>query len=56
MRTVAEGIERESQLRLLRSLGCAHGQGYLFHRPLPAIEIERLCESPAPTSIRAQSA
>jgi diguanylate cyclase (GGDEF)-like protein/PAS domain S-box-containing protein len=56
MRTVAEGIERESQLRLLRSLGCAHGQGYFFHRPLPASEIERLCESPAPTNIRAQSA
>jgi diguanylate cyclase (GGDEF)-like protein/PAS domain S-box-containing protein len=56
MRTVAEGIERESQLRLLRSLGCAHGQGYFFHRPLPAAEIEKICESPVPTSIRPQAA
>jgi diguanylate cyclase (GGDEF)-like protein/PAS domain S-box-containing protein len=47
MRTVAEGIERESQIRLLRSLGCAHGQGYFFYRPLPASEIERLCANPA---------
>ncbi len=56
MRTVAEGIERESQLRLLRSLGCAHGQGYLFYRPLPAQEIERLCESPTPATLRPQTA
>jgi len=48
MRTVAEGIERESQLKLLRSLGCAHGQGYYFHRPLPAREIEALCDTPRP--------
>ncbi len=56
MRTVAEGIERESQIRLLRSLGCAHGQGYFFHRPLPAEEIERLCGSPAPTPQRPYAA
>ncbi len=32
---IAEGVERESQLRLLRDLGCAMVQGYLFSRPLP---------------------
>jgi EAL domain-containing protein (putative c-di-GMP-specific phosphodiesterase class I) len=31
--TVAEGVEDLEQLELLRSLGCSHGQGYLFGRP-----------------------
>ncbi len=33
--TVAEGIENRDQLELLRELGCSHGQGYLFGRPIP---------------------
>ncbi|MCY7363859.1 MAG: bifunctional diguanylate cyclase/phosphodiesterase [Frankiaceae bacterium] len=33
--TVAEGIETEQQLDLLRELGCSHGQGFLFGRPVP---------------------
>ena len=31
---VAEGIEREDQLRVLRELGCGMGQGYLLGRPV----------------------
>jgi diguanylate cyclase (GGDEF)-like protein len=31
---VAEGIESQSQLDVLRVLGCGHGQGYLFARPM----------------------
>lgn len=31
---VAEGIETEAQLKILRSLGCEYGQGYLFAYPL----------------------
>jgi EAL domain-containing protein (putative c-di-GMP-specific phosphodiesterase class I) len=34
LRTVAEGIERQGQVDVLRSLGCRYGQGYLFSRPL----------------------
>jgi diguanylate cyclase (GGDEF)-like protein/PAS domain S-box-containing protein len=30
---VAEGIETEEQLQLLRSMGCETGQGFLFARP-----------------------
>ncbi len=33
--TVAEGIETEPQRDLLRELGCSHGQGFLFGRPMP---------------------
>ena len=33
---VAEGIETEYQLELLRSLGCQLGQGYIFSQPVDA--------------------
>jgi len=38
---VAEGIETPEQLRLLRSLGCDRGQGFLFARPLVPAEAAR---------------
>ena len=37
--TVAEGVETEAQAALLRKLGCAKGQGYLFGRPVPAWDL-----------------
>jgi diguanylate cyclase (GGDEF)-like protein/PAS domain S-box-containing protein len=33
---VAEGIETECQLEILRSLGCRLGQGYIFSQPVDA--------------------
>jgi diguanylate cyclase (GGDEF)-like protein/PAS domain S-box-containing protein len=42
MDVVAEGIETPSQLDVLTNLGCEYGQGYLFARPLPAVEIEAM--------------
>ncbi len=36
---IAEGIEREEQLRSLRRLGCSLGQGYLFSEPLTSSEL-----------------
>jgi diguanylate cyclase (GGDEF)-like protein/PAS domain S-box-containing protein len=39
IKTLAEGIETEEQLRILRTLGCQQGQGYLFSRAIPAGEI-----------------
>ena len=39
---VAEGIETERQRTYLTDLGCAHGQGYLFSRPVPAAGIAAL--------------
>jgi diguanylate cyclase (GGDEF)-like protein len=40
--TVAEGIETAEQLEELRRLGCTHGQGYLFSRPVGAAEFTGL--------------
>ncbi|HAY08612.1 MAG TPA: sensor domain-containing diguanylate cyclase, partial [Thauera sp.] len=34
MTVVAECIEEEAQLEILRAMGCDFGQGYLFSRPL----------------------
>lgn len=42
MRVIAEGIETESQLRLLRNLGCDYGQGFLMSKPLPKEQMEAL--------------
>ena len=39
MTTTAEGVETEQQRDLLRELGCAEMQGYLFSPPKPAAEI-----------------
>ena len=37
---VAEGVETESQLKLLRQLGCSVVQGYYFSRPLHPADFE----------------
>ena len=37
---VAEGVETEGQMTLLRDLGCELVQGYYFSRPLPASAFE----------------
>ncbi|MFC3229173.1 putative bifunctional diguanylate cyclase/phosphodiesterase [Marinibaculum pumilum] len=40
--TVAEGIESPDEADRLRALGCSHGQGWFFGRPLPAEEVMRV--------------
>ena len=36
---IAEGIETESQLKILRDLGCEYGQGYFFAYPLHSQDV-----------------
>jgi diguanylate cyclase (GGDEF)-like protein len=42
LRVVAQGVESEAQVALLRSLGCDFVQGYLWSPPLPPAECERV--------------
>jgi diguanylate cyclase (GGDEF)-like protein/PAS domain S-box-containing protein len=42
MKVVAEGVETDTQRQLLCASGCDYAQGYLFSRPVPASEFERL--------------
>ena len=44
---VAEGVETDNQLRLLRDAGCDLVQGYYFSRPLPADEFAEKILAPA---------
>jgi EAL domain-containing protein (putative c-di-GMP-specific phosphodiesterase class I) len=39
---LAEGVEEETQRSLLVAEGCDQAQGYLFGRPMPAAEFEKL--------------
>ena len=39
---VAEGVENQQQMEMLKHLGCELGQGYLFSRPGEAVTIEQL--------------
>jgi diguanylate cyclase (GGDEF)-like protein/PAS domain S-box-containing protein len=48
MQVVAEGIETTEQVTDLRELACPLGQGYLFARPLPPEELDRLLEADVP--------
>ncbi|PLY03916.1 MAG: hypothetical protein C0624_06485 [Desulfuromonas sp.] len=38
--TVAEGVENESQRKLLREIGCLVGQGFLLGRPMTVDELD----------------
>ena len=39
---VAEGVETESQMQMLKEADCDLVQGYYFSRPLPPEEFEKL--------------
>ena len=42
LRTAAEGVETAEQAETPRGLGCDMAQGFYFHRPLAAEELEAL--------------
>jgi diguanylate cyclase (GGDEF)-like protein/PAS domain S-box-containing protein len=43
--TLAEGVETKKQLEWLCKTGCTEMQGYLFSRPVPAVDIRKLLSS-----------
>ncbi|MGP1360498.1 putative bifunctional diguanylate cyclase/phosphodiesterase [Campylobacter sp.] len=42
LKTIAEGVEDETQLEILRELGCDEVQGYLWGKPMSAKDFEEL--------------
>ena len=42
LQVTAEGVETNEQLQFLRACRCDQAQGYLFSKPVPAAQIERL--------------
>lgn len=44
LNVVAEGVETQAQVDLLKSMGCELAQGYLYSKPVPADAIEMLLE------------
>jgi diguanylate cyclase (GGDEF)-like protein/PAS domain S-box-containing protein len=47
MDVIAEGVETEAQLALLKQSGCARFQGYLFSKPILVAEFEALLKRQA---------
>jgi EAL domain-containing protein (putative c-di-GMP-specific phosphodiesterase class I) len=41
LKTIAEGIETEAELRILHELNCNIGQGFYFGKPLPVASLEK---------------
>lgn len=44
MGLIAEGVENHAQEGFLRDLGCPEAQGYLYGRPVPLPELERMLD------------
>ena len=45
MKSIAEGVETAAQRDQLAAYGCDYAQGYLYSRPVPAAEFEKLLTS-----------
>jgi EAL domain-containing protein (putative c-di-GMP-specific phosphodiesterase class I) len=50
LRTVAEGVETEEELHLVRELGCDYAQGYYFSPALAAQDLLRWVAARQPPS------
>ena len=42
---VVEGVETEAQAQLLRQMGARYAQGFLYYRPMPTVDFEKLLDS-----------
>jgi EAL domain-containing protein (putative c-di-GMP-specific phosphodiesterase class I) len=40
LRTIAEGVETEEQVNMLRLMGCDEFQGFYFSKPMSVADIE----------------
>jgi diguanylate cyclase (GGDEF)-like protein len=55
MAATAEGVETAEQLDKIAAVGCTEMQGYLFSKPLPVADIERLFLSRLPKPVSAKN-
>ena len=53
---VAEGVETDEELRRVRQLGCPYAQGFLFAKPLEAVDADALLSESLPLPDRARAA
>ena len=44
-KTIAEGVEKKSQVLFLQEIGCDYIQGFYFSKPIPSEDIEELLEN-----------
>jgi len=51
LKVVAEGVETERQLGMLRELGCDQSQGYFHSRPVPLEQFETLLRNQSRTEV-----
>ncbi|WP_457560625.1 sensor domain-containing protein [Caminibacter sp.] len=42
LKTIAEGVENENQVKILQSLGCDYLQGFYFYKPMEFDELKKL--------------
>lgn len=42
MKSLAEGVETEDQVRFLQRIGCNQAQGYYYYKPMPVKDYEQL--------------
>lgn len=49
--SLAEGIEKEEQYKILKELGCTYGQGFYFAKPMPEEKVEELLRREGLTSL-----
>ena len=54
LHVVAEGIEDQRALEILRSMGCDTAQGYFLHRPMTAFDVTALLDAPEEESQEAR--
>ena len=47
MESIAEGVESEQQLNILKELECSQVQGYYFSKPLPIKVLYEFVKSPS---------
>ena len=48
LNVIAEGVETEEQAQLLRNLDCDEMQGFLYARPMPAVELHKWLQAHRP--------